>query len=96
MQINGHLPQPALTQTERSENERTVTRDGAASQSASATDDVSLSSDAELIARVVKEATESPETRRERVEQARLKLESGELGRDTSQLAESIIDHLVE
>ena len=96
MKIDDHLPHQPLTQTERSDNERTVTRDAARRQPGTATDEVSLSNDAQLIARALKAAADSPEIRRDKVEQARQKLESGELGRDTSQLAESLIDHLIE
>ena len=96
MKIDGNPSHQPLTESERSENERTVARDAAGRQPRTATDEVSLSHDAQLIAWAVEASADSPEIRREKVEQARQKLESGELGRDTSQLAESIIDHLIE
>ena len=96
MKITGHPSDQQLTQTERTQGDRAITRDAARRRAAGATDEVSLSTAAQFIASAVKAANESPQIRRDKVEQARLKLESGELGRDTNQLAESIIDHLIE
>ena len=96
MKIDGHSSHQPLTQTERSFDDRAVARDAARRRAGGATDELFLSTAAQHIARTVQVANDSPEIRRDKVDQARQKLDSGELGRDTTQLAESIIDQLIE
>ena len=96
MKIDGHSSHQPLTQAERRLDERAVSREAALRPAGGATDGVVLSTEAQLIASTVKAANDSPEIRRDKVDQARQKLDSGELGRDVTQLAESIIDHLIE
>jgi anti-sigma28 factor (negative regulator of flagellin synthesis) len=50
----------------------------------------------ELVARAVDAAMTGPDTGRAAVERAKALLESGELGRDHSALANAIIDDLIE
>ena len=96
MKIDGLPSHQPLTQTERSLDDRAVARDAARRQDSGAADEVFLSTEARLITSTVKAANDSPKIRRDKVDQARQKLDSGELGRDATQLAESIIDHLIE
>ncbi len=58
-------------------------------------DRVEVSSDARLVETAVRAATSAPDVRPEVVERARVKLESGELGRDLFRLADKMIDSLV-
>ena len=96
MKITGTPSDQQLTQTERTERDRAVTHDAARRRAGGATDEVSLSTEARSLAHALKAADLGPQIRRDKVDQARQKLESGELGRDTIRLAESIIDHLID
>jgi|GEM_PF-3069327 flagellar biosynthesis anti-sigma factor FlgM len=58
-------------------------------------DRVQISGDVEVVNNAVRLAVEAPEIRQDRVEQARQKLESGELGQDLGRLADALIDHIL-
>jgi flagellar biosynthesis anti-sigma factor FlgM len=62
---------------------------------ASRGDRVELSADGRLADTAVRAAVRAPEVRQDVVEQARAKLESGELGKDLLRLADKMIDNLL-
>jgi flagellar biosynthesis anti-sigma factor FlgM len=83
----------ALESTERTEQDK---RTGAASgATAKNADSVRLSSDAHLLHRALKAAADAPATRADKVDAARQKLASGELGSDAGRLADRLIDDLL-
>ena len=96
MKIQGSSPNNEASATTRLEQVRPE-RQGKADRSASSgTDRVELSSDAQLAASAVRAANDAPSIRKDKVEQARQKLVSGEIGQDTYRLADRLIDHLLE
>ena len=59
-------------------------------------DTVELSSQAQLVGKTLKAASSAPAIRQDKVEQAKQKLAAGEVGHDPIQLANRMIDHLLE
>jgi flagellar biosynthesis anti-sigma factor FlgM len=59
-------------------------------------DSVSLSDDARLLTDAMKAAGEAPDIRQDVVERMRKLLEAGEIGKDSTAMAERLIDHLLE
>lgn len=58
-------------------------------------DRVDVSPDAKLLGQAVKAAQDSPGIRQDKVDQARQKLASGQVGHDVTALANKMIDHLL-
>lgn len=96
MKIDQKLDPPAVSigSTERAEVDGRSTSSSAIQGRSS--DAVELSPDAQLLHRALKAATDGPAVRSEKVEDARRRLATGELGRDANALADRIIDHLLE
>ena len=59
-------------------------------------DRVEVSAEAQLVAAAMQAANDAPAVRPEVVERARLALENGSLGQDTTRLADRIIDALLK
>lgn len=84
----------SLDSTEKTESGK---RSGQAGGTKSAGgDSLQLSSEAQLLHNALKAANDAPATRADKVEAARQKLASGELGSDAAQLADRLIDDLLE
>jgi flagellar biosynthesis anti-sigma factor FlgM len=69
---------------------------GAGMAPGQSTDRVEVSAQAQLVASAIQAAHDAPAIRPEAVERARLALERGTLGGDTTRLAERIIDALLK
>lgn len=85
-----HAARTDLARSDRSERS-TTDRSGAA-----AGDRVEISPDLRLIESALRAAEASPEIRQDVVQRMRELLERGEIGADTRQLAERMIDDLLE
>jgi flagellar biosynthesis anti-sigma factor FlgM len=64
--------------------------------STSLDDTLELSPQAHFVRKAMEAAASAPEIREDRVARARAKLEAGEIGQDALQLANRLIDHLLE
>lgn len=84
----------SLGSTERTEAEKRTGQGTAATRGGS--DSISLSSDAQLLHSALKAAADAPAIRADKVDEARRKLASGDLGRDAGRLADRLIDDLLE
>ena len=84
----------SLQGAERTEADKRTGKGTGATRGAG--DSIQLSSDAQLLHGALKAAADLPATRTDKVEEARRKLASGELGRDAGQLADRLIDDLLE
>lgn len=94
MKIHGYQPTPEPDPIRRTE--RSGEAAGGEQTAAAKADRVALSKDAQILADAMKAAGQSPDIRPDVVERMKKMLESGELGKDSHKLAESIIDHLME
>ena len=97
MKIEGNAPnQPSPTEQTRQTEKAAPTRATVGETSPAAADDrVNLSTDARLVAEVVRAVNQAPEIRQDLVERARAKLEAGEVGADLNRLADRLIDDLL-
>lgn len=84
----------SLESTERAEADKRAGKGAGAAKGGS--DSVQLSSDAQLLHSALKAAADTPATRADKVDAARQKLASGELGQDLGRLADRLIDDLLE
>jgi flagellar biosynthesis anti-sigma factor FlgM len=84
----------SLDGTERTDADKRAGKGGSSSRSGG--DTIQLSSDAQLLHGALKVAAELPDTRADKVDEARRKLANGELGQDAHRLADLLIDDLLE
>jgi flagellar biosynthesis anti-sigma factor FlgM len=96
MKIEGNSPNPQALAANRVESVRSD-RSGRSDRASQQGDDsVALSADAQLISQAMRAAEGAPAIRHEQVERARQRLAAGEVGKDLNQLADRLIDHLLE
>jgi flagellar biosynthesis anti-sigma factor FlgM len=74
--------------------DRTAADRAAVDRTSTKTDRVEVSRDAQLMTRALKAAGDSSAIRHDVVERMRRLLDSGELGKDSSKLADALIDHM--
>jgi negative regulator of flagellin synthesis FlgM len=98
MKIHGHQASLDTESTNRTDATRKVdaTVSERATRAERKTDSVEVSADARLLTDAMKAAGDAPDIRQDVVERMRRLMESGELGRDSTRLAERVIDHLLE
>jgi flagellar biosynthesis anti-sigma factor FlgM len=75
--------------------DRASTDRAAIDRSSARTDRVEVSRDAQLMTRALKAAGDSSAIRHDVVERMRRLLDSGELGKDSTRLADALIDHML-
>ena len=97
MRIDGQTQPPDADAARRLESARTAERpQGPGAARGAGSDRVEVSSDAEFVAEAIRAAGSAPDIRPEAVERARQALADGSLGRDSSRLADAIIDALTQ
>jgi flagellar biosynthesis anti-sigma factor FlgM len=97
MRISGNNPN--LESVAASQTERVGTGRAKEAQTASLaqiTDRVEVSGDAALAVAARRAADAAPNIRQDLVERMRAKLSAGEIGNDHEQLAEKLIDHMID
>src|SRR5262245_28643456 len=92
--IDGNQGTPLPTQIERAESAKATERAQNQAKAAKA-DRVEVSSDATLINSAVQAANDAPAIRSDKVEAAKKALAAGTLGADAGQLADALIDHML-
>jgi negative regulator of flagellin synthesis FlgM len=97
MKIEGSTPNLESVAAQRADR---ITSDRAkqsyGSGTTQGTDQVQVSDSATLAASAMKAAGETPDIRKDVVEQMRAKLAAGEIGADAERLADRMIDHMLE
>jgi flagellar biosynthesis anti-sigma factor FlgM len=98
MKIDGNSPNANLRPLTPSTEETRVKSGGSTQQSGSAShgDTVELSSQARMVNQALQAATATPTIREDKVAEARLKLDAGEIGQDAEALANRLIDQMLE
>jgi flagellar biosynthesis anti-sigma factor FlgM len=98
MKIEGERPNVDVAAAKRLEQlkalemqKRTVAQEEAAQS-----DNIAVSAEARLAAATIKSVAESPAFRQDVVDKVRQQILQGEIGHDPEQLAEKLIDHLLE
>jgi flagellar biosynthesis anti-sigma factor FlgM len=93
--IDGNQGTPLPTHVDRAETGKTTERAQNQAKAAKA-DRVEVSSDATLMNTAVQAANDAPAVRSDKVEAAKKALANGTLGADAGQLAEALIDHMLD
>jgi flagellar biosynthesis anti-sigma factor FlgM len=99
MKIDGNSPNSNIDPLGPSKTEAARQYSGASTApagSASTSDTVQLSPEAQLADRLRQAAAAAPDVRQDRVAEARRKLEAGEIGQDPMALADRLIDQMLE
>jgi flagellar biosynthesis anti-sigma factor FlgM len=84
----------SIGSAERTEADKRTGQGTAAARSGA--DSIQLSSDAKLLHGALRAAADAPAIRADKVDAARQKLLSGDLGKDAGRLADRLIDDLLE
>src|SRR5690242_17266902 len=99
MKIDGNSPNANVRPLGPSPDDTRINSGTSGAQKANQSshgDTVELSSQAQLVGRTLKAAEAEPAIRQDKVDQAKQKLAAGEVGNDPVQLANRLIDHLLE
>jgi len=98
VKIDGYRPAQDTEATDASRRtgaDQDVKRSGAERPAASKSDRVEVSEGAQLLAKAINATNQAPAVRTELVERMRQKLHAGEIGNDSTRLADRIIDDLL-
>jgi flagellar biosynthesis anti-sigma factor FlgM len=97
MKIEGERPNIDVAAAKRLEQLKALeSQKRAAAQEDAATDNIEVSAEARLAAATIKSVAESPAFRQDLVDKVRQQILNGEIGHDPEQLADRLIDHLLE
>lgn len=96
MKIDGNRPAGDTDATRRVTTPPGAERTSAEKTAAVRADRLEVSKDAQLMTSALKAAEQTPAIRQDAVEHARKLLEAGDLGADSSKLADVVIDRLLD